>query len=43
VGFVVAGESEASTEVLSEKGLLGVLNILHNGFVDALLGSESIL
>jgi len=28
VGFVVVAKAEASTEILSEEGLLGVLNVL---------------
>lgn len=43
MGFVVVGEGEARTQVLSQKWLLGVLNILQNGSVDVLLSFKSLL
>lgn len=42
VGLVVVSESEAGVEVLSEEGLLGVLDVLQDGSVHGLLGAQSL-
>ena len=43
VNLVIVGEGEARTEILSEKRLLGLLNVLQNGSIDTLLSSLSLL
>ena len=43
VGFVVVTKGEASAEILSEKRLLGLLNVLQNGTIDSFLSIESLL
>ena len=42
VNLVVVGKGEASTKVLSEKRLLGVLNVLQNGSIDTFLSVLSL-
>ncbi len=41
MGFVVVGKREAGTQILSQKWLLGLLNILNNGSVHGFLGINS--
>jgi hypothetical protein len=43
VNLIVVGEREASAKILSEKRLLGSLNVVQNGLIDILLGSLSCL
>jgi len=43
VNLVVVGKWEASAKILSEKRLLGSLNVVQNGLIDILLGSLSLL
>ena len=42
MGLIVVSEGEAGVEVLSEEGLLGVLDVLQDGGVNGLLSAESL-
>ena len=43
MGLVVVAEGESGTEILGEKRLLGILNVLQNGSINGLLSLESLL